>query len=79
MPPRHYSGFWLAFAYGLISLSPCFAARDAPEPSHPTDDMPMADWLRLPERQRSALVQQYAHRRPTVRYVSTEERRNQAA
>jgi hypothetical protein len=61
MRPRTISTFWIGYALGLLCLSPIWAARDEPtaEP-HPADELPMNDWLRLPEGQRNRIVNEYA-------------------
>jgi hypothetical protein len=75
---RTYSTFWIGYCLGLLCLSAAWRDRDElPAEPHSGDDLSMAEWLRLPETTRAAMVQQYTTRRPTVRYIDTEERRRQ--
>lgn len=61
-----YSAFWLAYAAGLIALSPVFAERDSGLDPHPLEAMPMARWLRMRDADRADVVESYAQRRPRM-------------
>ena len=69
---RCYSSFWLAYAAGLICLSPIWQDRAEPDPEaggpavHPAETMPMERWMRLPDEARAAVVAQYAQRKPRI-------------
>lgn len=79
MRPRVYSAFWLAYAAGLICLSSHWATRDTPE-SDIVSDKEMLAWLRLPERERKAIMRSYAPTRtPPPEYVYTRKNRRQEA
>lgn len=80
-----YSGFWLGYCAGLLTLSSLWADRDAPEaiepgPLHPAEALDMDQWLALPERQRAAIVGEYApKRKPVIKYADGTERKRQEA
>lgn len=63
---HRYSAFWLAVARGGVDLS-IFAVNDTPEEPALVKDaeaLAIEAWLRLPERDRAAVVEAYAARRP---------------
>ena len=72
---RTISTFWIGYCLGLLCLSDAWRDRDAPE-LHPAEHLTMDQWLHLPEHERSAVVAQYAKRKPPIpRYLDTNERR----
>jgi len=66
---HRYSGFWLAVARGGVDLA-IFAVNDTPEEPALVEDaeaLTIEAWLRLLERDRAAVVEAYAARRPAWR------------
>jgi hypothetical protein len=65
MRTRYYSPFWLAG--GVLTL-PDWAARDFGDDPRleQFDGISMAEWLRLPDVTRAAIVEAYAARRPKL-------------
>jgi hypothetical protein len=72
MRPRIISTFWIGYCLGLLCLSPAWAVRDEPrtEP-HSADELPMKDWLHLPEATRARIVNEYAPGRRTEKGLFT--------
>jgi hypothetical protein len=65
MRTRYYSPFWLT---GGVLTSPQWAARAAGDDPRleQFDGINMAEWLRLPDVTRAAIVEGYAARRPKL-------------
>lgn len=77
MRPRYWSSFWIGYLAGLVCLSPAWEGRD-PQPrtqTHQAEGLSMAEWLRLEDSHRAAIVTEYAGSTPRI----SKEKRQSAA